>query len=180
RTVHSSANVGNVLVWITSIPALSNPFPIDIDNGSSPPVINSITPSNVDAFKGGTVTINGNFFTGTSSIMVQGVAHADFTLVDDSTITFSNYTAVALGNADVTATNGFGTSNTGHFTYVATDPPVLAGEPKAFTGVPYTWEMGASANAPVLLIANATGAGVPYGGGTLLFPFTTLATGTTN
>jgi hypothetical protein len=171
---------GNVLVWITSTPILSNPFPIDIDTGTSPPVINSISPPNVNAFHGGTVTISGSFFTGAISINVQGTDHTDFTLVDDGTITFKDYLANSLGNADVTVTTGFGTSNTGSFTYVETDPPLLVGDQSVQTGAPYTWDMGTGANHSILLIANATGSTVPYHGDLLLFPFTTLASGVTN
>jgi hypothetical protein len=179
-TIPATALDGNVLVWITSVPILSNPFPIDIVDGGGAPVITSITPSTVQAFEGGLVTINGTFFSGATQITVQGVVHNDFTVVNDSTITFADYLANTLGNADVTVTTGLGTSNTGNFTYVETDPPKLAGEAIAFTGSPYTWEMGTGANHPVLLIANATGGGIPYGGGTLLFPFSQLFSGTTN
>ncbi|MFO0980474.1 MAG: hypothetical protein U1E76_01810 [Planctomycetota bacterium] len=179
-TIPNAALTGNVLVWITSVPVLSNPFPIEVTGGGSPPVINSVSPSNVQAFLGGTVTISGSFFTGATKITVQGVDHTDFTLVDDSTITFSDYTALALGATTATVTTSFGTSNNGNFTYVEDDPPKLAAAASVNTGSPFTWEFATGAFNSVLLVANATGAGVPYGGGTLLFPFFTIASGTTN
>jgi hypothetical protein len=179
-TIPATALDGNVLVWIPSIPVLSNPFPIDIDTGTLPPVITDISPSTVQAFLGGQVTITGSSFTGATDVNVQGVSHTDFVVVNDTVITFTDYRAVALGNADVIVTNPFGTSNTGHFTYVETDPPKLAGENKAFTGQPYTWEMGTGALHSILLISNATGSTIPYGGGALLFPFTILFSGVTD
>ncbi|MHC4943027.1 MAG: S8 family serine peptidase, partial [Planctomycetota bacterium] len=59
--------------------------------GPNPPTITSVSPSNVQAFMGGTITVTGNDFSDVTEVNSGGTVlyPPDFTIVNDHTITYS-------------------------------------------------------------------------------------------
>ena len=118
------ANGQNILA-----PALNGSYIIDVNFASNtftvtPTVISNIniysfSPSSADS--GNTVTINGNGFTGATSVSFGGTAAASFTVVNDSTIT-ALVGAGSSGNVQVISPNG--TAALAGFTF--TIPPVYS------------------------------------------------------
>ncbi|WP_345237333.1 IPT/TIG domain-containing protein [Hymenobacter saemangeumensis] len=87
----------------------STPFTVT----TAAPSISSFTPTSGGA--GTSVTVTGTNFTGASSVTVNGVAVTGFTVVNNTTITFSLPAGTGSGPIAVTTANGTATS-TGIFT----------------------------------------------------------------
>jgi hypothetical protein len=156
--IPANAVDGNVIVWEPSLNVMSNAFPIDINYvPPSPPSITSFSPTNVQAFQGGTVTMTGTGFLGATQVDVGGTllnAPGGFTVVSDNTITFTAPNGTALGPVAVTVTAPPGTSvpnNT--LTYVETVPCKLATPSIVLSNQFFTWNWGAGANDTSILIA---------------------------
>jgi len=84
------------------------------------PIIVLITPLITSANGGDTITLTGQYFTGVNALYV-GSSSIDFTIVNDTTITFT--TPIGSGDASVYVVNSIGNSNSVSFTYI--DVPVI-------------------------------------------------------
>jgi hypothetical protein len=149
---------GNVIVWQPSQNVMSNAFPIDVNYvPPAPPTITSFTPSNVQAFQGGVVTMHGTGL-GTASQIDVGttvLGAAAFTIVNDNQITFAAPTATALGPVSVTVTGAGGASGPNNYNYVETSPPKLSNSSAVtFTNQSFTWNWGGGANDVVVVMAS--------------------------
>jgi hypothetical protein len=168
--IPAAAQDGNVIVWQPGSSLMSNAFPLDVNSIPPPlPTITSFSPSDVNAFHGGTVTVTGTGFTGASTLNIGGIELATpggFAVVNDTTITFSAPTAPALGSTSATVTTPNGTSLGYAFNYVETTPALLVVPAFTITGSLYTWEWGAGAfdNGAILIATNPTtyDFGTPY------------------
>lgn len=95
---------------------------------ASPPTVTGISPATGSTTGGTTVTISGTNFTGTPQVTINGVAAAQVTVVNSTTI--SAVTPAGAGTdvaVKVTTSFGIGTSGTGQgFTYAAPVVPPQA------------------------------------------------------
>jgi serine protease AprX len=137
--------------------------------GPPVPSITTISPANVQAFLGGTITITGVGFTGATQVQVGATLLAPvagFTIVNDTTITLTAPAATALGPVPVTVTTPVGTSAPGGFTYVETNPAKLSCPVVTLTGTTFTWNFGGGANdTGVIIVATSPTTydfGTPY------------------
>jgi hypothetical protein len=148
-------------------------------NATDPPVISGVSPSSVQAFMGGTITVSGSHFSSATQVNSGGtvLVPPDFTIVDDNTITYGAPTANALGSTQVTVSNPAGTSNPGYFTYVETDPPKLGAPSFASAHNPFTWAYGGGANDYFLLLAATDSTTFPYQGFDILAYFMIIHSG---
>ena len=165
--IPAAALDGNVIVWEPSLNVMSNAFPIDVNFAPPPaPSISSLSPTNVHAFDGGVVTINGAGFTGATQVAVGGaiLTGAGFTVVGYGQITFVAPTANALGPVNVTVTGPGGTSAAMAFNYVETSPPkLLTSSQVTFTNQSFTWSFGAGANDVIVVVASADSTTATFG-----------------
>ncbi|MEI8054074.1 MAG: hypothetical protein WCH52_10050, partial [Bacteroidota bacterium] len=79
---------------------------------------------------GSTVTINGLYLTGTTSIIINGITVTNFTVVNDSTITFTVPAGATTGTINITTSAG--TTVGGTFTVLAGSAPKLVAYSSAF------------------------------------------------
>jgi thermitase len=135
------------------------------------PTLTSVTPQNVKAFNGGTMTLKGTNFISVSKVTVAGIAitGSDITVVNSTEIKVQAPTAPGgLGAHNVTVTNSAGTSNPVSFNYIETSPPALQTPMSASAGETFTWEFGAASNDIYLLVISDKGATVPFKGFNIL------------
>lgn len=149
---------------------------------NDPPTITSISPTNVQAFKGGTITVTGTNFLGTLEVNSGGTIlnPPDFTIVDNTTITYSAPLANALGQTAVTVTNNAGTSNAGYFNYIETNPPKMDCPTFASGGQPFTWSYGGGASDAFFLLISTDPTTFNFKGYPILVYFTILHSGMLN
>jgi len=90
---------------------------------ASPPTVTSISPTNGSTLGGTQVTIKGTNFNGTPQVTIGGVAAAEVTVVNSTTLTA--VTPAGTGtNVPVVVTTSFGTSTAADiYTYQAPTPP---------------------------------------------------------
>ena len=156
---------------------------LDLLGGSqNPPVIDSISPTDVQAFMGGTVTISGQHFTGATEVDVGStvLGPSGFTVVNDTTITFDAPTASTLGQTTVLVKNNAGTSNPGYFNYIETDPPTMYCPFMVGGGDSFTWGYGGGASDYFMLIVSTDSTTFPFHGYPVLAYFTTIYQGYLN
>ncbi|MEM7310473.1 MAG: trypsin-like peptidase domain-containing protein [Planctomycetota bacterium] len=163
-------NAFNLGTWLDS--AGTGQLVLDsLDPFASPATISSISPSSVEAFAGGTVTINGAGFLGATSVDVGSATLSTpggFTIVDDNTITFSAPTPDSLGTVSVDVTKPIGTSNSVNLSYVETSPPKLTVTAVTVTGLNVGWNFGAAPGDAWFLFAKLDNTTVPFSGFDLL------------
>lgn len=147
--------------------------------GPKPPEITDVTPSQVQAFMGGTITLTGSDFTDVTEVNSGGTVllSPDFTVVNDSTITYDAPTAAALGITEVTVTGPAGTSGPANFTYVETDPPRLAVAASVNTADPLAWTYGGGAADYFLLLVYTDSTTFPFHGFDVLLNYVVLHSG---
>jgi len=112
---------GVIIAFPGPYDASTDSFPITF--GTAPPVIDSVTPSRGSTNGGTSVTINGDYLTGASSVSFGGVA-VPFRVNPDNSLTATS-PAEAAGTVEVGVTTPGGTSaQTGadQFTYVQSPP----------------------------------------------------------
>lgn len=123
------------------------------------PVIASVTPAQVPAFLAGSLTIKGSGFAQANLLLVgaqQLHKGTSWWVLDDATITLTPPAPAALGPVEVTVGNPTGSSNPGGFTYVESDPPVLAVPLVSFTDFVLEWYFaGGAGDAGFLLVGLA-------------------------
>jgi hypothetical protein len=170
-TIPGNAQDGNVLVWAASISRLSNPFPIDVGAAPpGPPIVSSVSPSEVVALNPGLITLSGSGFNGVTQVAVGGttLTSGQFTIANDSQIQFQAPVPTTLGPVNVNVTDIGGTSNSVPLTYEQTDPLTLVAPPFLFNGQPATWSWGGQPNQVVFMLFNTSGATAPFKGTQLL------------
>jgi hypothetical protein len=175
--IPAAAQPGNVLVWEPSIGRMSNAFPINVNYvPPAPPSIASFTPADVPAFLPGTITVNGSGFLGATTMTVGGlpVVLPNFTVVNDTTITFTGATPAALGPVPVTVTSPNGTSGPMSFNYVETQPVKLQTFSVALSNSNFSWNFGAGVNDAVYLIVALDTATFDFGGFPVLLNYLPL------
>lgn len=123
-TIPANAGSGDLLVRnnSTAHAGLSNAYPIDITGGGTtgdPPVISAVTPSSIEAViidGPATITLTGSGFTGTTSVVVDGITlstfPAAFAIPNDNTLTLSMPLVSKLGAVAIDVTTAAGTSST--------------------------------------------------------------------
>ncbi len=148
----------------------------------TPPVLSTVGPGSVQAFQGGTITLTGSGFTGATMVTTGAtqlvVPGFDFTIVNDTQITYQAPIASALGSTNVTVTGPGGTSAAKTFNYIETNPPKLAASAFAQTGLGFTWTWGGGSADNSYLIAATTNATFMFSGFPILANFTILSTQT--
>jgi len=114
--------------------------------GVSAPTIVSVSPSSGPPSGGGTVTITGTDLTGTTNVTFGGVAAANITVVDASTVT-ATVPAGSPGSVDVSVTTPGGTATAvAAFSYVNLPPRIPPGPPlnvraeSVVLGAQVSWE----------------------------------------
>ncbi|MGE3173556.1 MAG: zinc-dependent metalloprotease family protein [Planctomycetota bacterium] len=119
----------------------------------SNPVISSVTPSAINTFAPGTVTLSGSGFLGTTQVQIGStVLTSGFTTPDDNTLRFNPPPGLPVGIALINVTNSAGTGASGMFVQ-ATDPCQMTVNGAVLGGQTLTWTMGGGlGNAWVLLL----------------------------
>ncbi len=145
---------------------------------NDPPVISDVSPSTVQAFQGGTITLTGENFTDATEVNSGGTVLTlpDFNIVNDTTITYAAPTANALGSTAVTVTNPAGTSDPGYFTYVETDPPKLEAAASTAGGEWFNWSYGGGADDYYWLFVSPNSTTFTYKGFDILAYYTIIYT----
>jgi hypothetical protein len=136
-------------------------------NPATPPVLTSLAPSSVEAFGPEAVTLTGTGFAGATIVTVNGVPlgqGTEFTIVDDTTITITPPTPVALGAVDVVVTSPAGSSGPQSLTYVETQPLTLTGPLFIINGTNVSYAWGGKANQIAFLNVAATNTTVNFMG----------------
>jgi alpha-tubulin suppressor-like RCC1 family protein len=129
-TAATSAGVVDVgVVTVGGVDTLSNA--IEFTTSALVPVVSSITPATGPVAGGTTVTVIGQFFSGSYSdsvsAAINGVSGSSLVLIDDSTLTFVTPAGTA-GIFDVTVVTGGGLGAIpAAFTYTAAPPPAITG-----------------------------------------------------
>ena len=136
-TIPSTAGPGDVLVRSNSTAnsGLSNSWPTDFAGGSTggggAPSVTAVSPATVDAVTpdGQTITLTGQGFTGTTSVVVDGITlssglPSEYSIVNDNTLTFKLPLLSKLGIVDISLTNPSGTGAT-TIDVVANSTPVV-------------------------------------------------------
>ncbi|MFH1999525.1 MAG: IPT/TIG domain-containing protein, partial [Planctomycetota bacterium] len=135
-------------------------------NPTNPPMVTGVTPTQVQAFKGGTITLTGSAFLTATAVTADGhvLVPPEFTIVNDTTITFQAPTASALGVTDVTVTNIAGTSLPNHYTYIETNPPKMDAPLTTGSHQYFTWSYGGGANDFFVLLLSTDSSTFPFHG----------------
>jgi hypothetical protein len=129
-TAATSAGIVDVgVVTVGGVDTLSNA--IEFTTSALVPVVGSITPATGPIAGGTTVTITGQFFSGSYSdsvsAAINGVSGSSLVLIDDSTLTFVT-PAGSAGAFDLTVVTGGGLGTLpAAFTYTAPPPPATTG-----------------------------------------------------
>ncbi|MHC4922263.1 MAG: M12 family metallo-peptidase [Planctomycetota bacterium] len=91
------------------------------------PVLTSVSPTSVQAFKGGTITLTGSKFTNATAVNVgtNTLTTQNFKIVNDTRITFESFTPPSLAPVLVNVRDINGTSANKTLNYTATSPPKL-------------------------------------------------------
>lgn len=125
-TVPAGVVDGEVLVQKsgTGHASLSNAFPIDIGAPlGDPPLISSIDPTLGPAGGFDAVTIDGQGFTGTTSVKFGGVEASSFTVNSSTSITADTPPGVLFTFADVTVSDNDGTDTLAQAYFYSFNPP---------------------------------------------------------
>jgi hypothetical protein len=129
-TAATTAGIVDVgVVTVGGVDTLSNA--IEFTTSALVPVVSSITPATGPIAGGTTVTITGQFFSGSYSdsvsAAINGVSGSSLVLIDDSTLTFVT-PAGSAGAFDLTVITGGGLGTLpAAFTYTAPPPPATTG-----------------------------------------------------
>jgi hypothetical protein len=179
-SVPVDAQDGNVLVWIPSIPVLSNTFAIDVQP-DDPPTLTGISPASVDAFGATTVTLTGTNLLSTEFVYVGSKTVSTglgaLTVISDTQVDFQAPGPDTLGPNPVSVSTYYGTSNALTLQYVETDPPTLAGTGFLFVGFPNVWNFGGPVGDAYLFVMSASSGTVPFAGQSILFPSIAIGSG---
>ncbi|HZL99522.1 MAG TPA: M12 family metallo-peptidase, partial [Planctomycetota bacterium] len=160
-----------------SVGCLGDPGPI------LPPTISSLTPDSVTAFQPAGVTITGTNLSTTTKVTVGGVEVTSgngLLTVGSTHVSFTPPTPTSLGSKSVTVTTLGGTTGALTLAYTETNPPQLAAEYLGFTGQPYSWSWGGSANKPAWMVVAINGATVTVQGQQVLANTTLVWSGVLN
>jgi hypothetical protein len=148
-----------------------------------PPIITSITPSLVESFEGGTITVNGSGFAKANGFVSGGTQlhkPSGYTILSDNIIVYEAPTPLALGQALVVVSNKGGTSSPAPFNYVETNPPRMSGQ--AIWSTTYTdtldWEFGGGVGDLYFLLVGLSSASFSFQGQNILLTNITLASST--
>lgn len=129
-TAATSAGILDVgVLTVGGVDTLSNA--IEFTTSALVPVVSSITPATGPVAGGTTVTVIGQFFSGSYSdsvsATINGVSGSSLVLIDDSTLTFVTPAGTA-GVFDLTVVTGGGLGAIpAAFTYTAAPPPAITG-----------------------------------------------------
>jgi len=117
---------------------------------SGGPIVTSLSPGTVNAFRGGTITAAGSRFTGATKVRVGSVIltpgsnpKLHFTLVSDTVIRFESPTALNLVPVAVTVETSKGVSPIKSYGLRETEPPLLEATSDPKRGGLMLWEFGA-------------------------------------
>jgi len=148
---------------------LSNAFPFDPLNDPppppQPPVINSVSPNNVQAFGPGFVVLTGTNMDDVVSVQVGSTllsSPGGFSIVNDSTLQFAAPPPSALGPVSVVVNTAIQSSLPATLTYVETSPPQLTVSVFAISGQPFVWTFGAGANDLAIVAVSPSSSTVPF------------------
>lgn len=101
-----------------------------------PPVVTAVSPSSGSFQGGNTVTITGNYFTGTTSVTIGGQSATNVSVVSDTTITARvpsvDYTEVGAVSVNVTTPIGTNANNS-FYTYIVPAPIANLATPSSGT-----------------------------------------------
>lgn len=127
-----------------------------------PPVIDSITPGEVDVLLGGVISIHGDDLLTTSYIDVGPDSFWSWELikVTKTLIQFEIPLGKALGPTPVAVWTSYGVA-TGSFSFVPNDPPALIGPTLIQNGKTHKWWTAGEPNQAAFLLVNLTGQTVP-------------------
>lgn len=155
--IAANAAAGARNVTVVNGAGTSNAFPFNVNGGSSPPTLGSVTPPNGNAGASVNVTLAGTNFTTASVVNVSGgdVSMSNLNVVNNAQITCTlNINAGAPGGPrNVSVTTGAGTSGAQTFTVNG----AVSGPTITTSSLP-NGEVGASYNQSLA----ATGGTIPY------------------
>ncbi|MHC4941748.1 MAG: S8 family serine peptidase [Planctomycetota bacterium] len=90
-----------------------------------PPVLTEVTPAEVKAFQGGTITLTGSNLGSVTELVSGGevlLEGSGFSIVSNEVLKYKAPNATSLGPQEVVVTNPEGTSNSIYFDYIETSP----------------------------------------------------------
>lgn len=130
-TAATSAGIVDIgVVTVGGADTLSNA--IEFTTSALVPVVTSITPTSGSNAGGTTITVNGQYFSGSYSesvsAAINGISGSSVILIDDSTLTFVSPPGAAASGLDVSVATGGGVGTlAGAFTYTAPTTPTAGG-----------------------------------------------------
>lgn len=137
-----------------------------------PPTIAQITPAVADALSGAPLTVTGTGFNAQNlQVLVGGVALLplyEFDVLDAWTLQVTLPTVNTLAPSDLVISSGAGTTPPYPITYQATDPARILVSPLALNQQTFKISYGGQPGQLAFLLANLSGAVVPFQGGSLL------------
>lgn len=144
-TPATSAGVVDVgIVTIGGVATLSQA--LEFTTSALVPVITSITPTSGTTAGGTTITVTGQYFSGSYSnsvsAAINGVSGSSVVVIDDSTLTFVSPAGLAASGLDVSVTTDGGVGViAGAFTYIAPPAPINSGAPSPGLATSYPPEI---------------------------------------
>ncbi|MCB9888543.1 MAG: IPT/TIG domain-containing protein [Planctomycetes bacterium] len=172
-TNFSSGSIAAIVAFRNSRTCLSPAGP----NAS----ISWISPTSVQAFDGGSITMKGVGFTNVTYLYVGTTRlwklFNQFNVVDDSTITFSSPVPGSLSPTQVWVEDAQGASNKVNLSYTATTPPKLLAPATVKPATNMSWRYGAQPTHDWFLIASPKSTTISALGFTWLSPFVMLSAG---
>ena len=116
-----------------------------LSNAAGSAVLTTISPTTVQAFKGGTVTLTGSKFTNATAVNVgpNSLTSPNFKVVSDTKITFESFTPASLVSVAVNVQDVNGVSANKTLNYTATSPPKLDAQISGFGRGVMVWQFGA-------------------------------------
>lgn len=127
-------------------------------------MLTAVAPTSLQAFRGGKVSLTGSKFTNALAVDVgpRTLKTSEFTVVSDTSITFSSPTSLSLGAAQVSVSDANGKSNELPVSFVPTNPPKLDANPTVLPNQLMLWEFGGQPGHLWFLTAAPTPTTVPF------------------
>ncbi|MEE9126446.1 MAG: M12 family metallo-peptidase [Planctomycetota bacterium] len=116
-----------------------------LSNAVGSAVLTGISPTTVQAFKGGTVTLTGSKFTKATAVNVGAntLTGTNFKIVSDTKITFESFTPTSMLPVLVNVQDVNGNSANKTLNYIPTSPPKLDAQISGFGRGVMIWQFGA-------------------------------------
>ncbi|HHI79922.1 MAG TPA: hypothetical protein ENK02_08065 [Planctomycetes bacterium] len=145
----------------------------------SAPKLSTISPGQVKAYNGGTVTLTGTGLSSVQSIQVGTKTLTTFFAFSDTKLTFQAPAPTQLGPVSVRVSNSNGPSNALNLNYVVTRPAGMTVSALGFPGViPISYTFGSEPSGLWILIVSPDNKTVSFQGLPVLLNFLPITAGT--